>query len=100
MAASKYFKNLTRGPIRKSSSHEAGHAVSPATSDRTDRLDKLFAEISEMNESVATDISTRDERVHHYLYVYLFNHPNYLYQYLYSEWAGPNPEVGVDVGGA
>ena len=38
MAASKYFKNLTRRPIRKSPSHEAEHAVSPATSDRTDKL--------------------------------------------------------------
>ncbi len=37
----------------------------------------------------------RDERVHHYLYLYLFNHLNYLYPYLYSEWAGPKPEVGV-----
>ncbi len=22
------------------------------------------------------------------------NHMNYLYLYLYSDWAGPNPEVG------
>ena len=27
-------------------------------------------------------IYIRDERVHHYLYLYLFNHLNYLYPYL------------------
>ncbi len=36
-------------------------------------------------------VKSRDERVHHYLYLYLFNHLNYLY----PEWAGSNPEVGV-----
>ena len=48
-------------------------------------------------------IIIRDERVHHYLYLYLFNQLNYLYPYLYSEWAGLKPEVVVvwpEMGGA
>lgn len=38
---------------------------------------------------------TRDQQVHHYPYLYLFNQPHYLYPCWYSYSAGFNTTVGI-----
>lgn len=64
MATSKYFKNSSRPSTRKSPAHEDDHVTEeapPTPTSMPDNLEKLFAEISKMNDTlqrVATDVSS------------------------------------------